>query len=374
MTQPNHLATNPTLEAAIRANREDPGPYLVYADWLQSQGSPLGELIVLQHALDAGDDVGRRERAEAIILGFEFPDVKLATFGWRRGLWTWLRLENQKDWMDSTFDARDLARRVFASPACRVLDELRLGVLRWEENYDDVPAVLEEAGKHEWAAGITRLHLGDLDRDIDMAHHVIGDVGALITQHFPNLRWLKLHSGDQSWSTTKETFGIAGLELVELAELTIETCSMSKQRTAALLEAKLPKLAKLELWFGSEDQNADTEIDDLAPLLAGTTFPAVRHLGLRNAAFADDLARTVPASRIAARLESLDLSMGTMGDEAAIELAESASHLPELETLDVSDNFLTEASLGRLRSVFPGLISKSQKEIDGDYRYVSVGE
>jgi hypothetical protein len=122
---------------------------------------------------------------------------------------------------------------------------------------------------------------------------------------------------------------------------------------------------------GSERRHRDRRS---GPAAGGHDAPALRHLGLRNAAFADDLARTVPGSPLAARLDSLDLSMGTMGDEAALVLAESVGHLPKLATLDVSDNFLTEDSLGQLRSVFPGLISRSQKELDGDYRYVSVGE
>lgn len=372
MSQPR----NPTLEAAIRKNRNDPAAYLVYADWLQAQGSPLGELIVLQHALDGEADPKKSARADEIIRGFEFPDPKLATFGWRRGLWSWLRLENQKDWMDDKFDALDLARRTFGSPACRVLEELRLGILRWDSNYEDVPALLAEAGNHDWAAGVTRLHLGDVDAEIDMAHHVIGDVGALVTKHFPHLQWLKLHSGEQSWSTEVETFGVAGLDLPDLVELVVETCSMSKARTAALLGANLPKLERLELWFGSEDQQADTESGDLSALLAGVTFPHVRHLGLRNAAFTNELARELPGSAIAPRLESLDLSLGTLDDEAAQALANAASSLPKLKTLNIGENFLTAPVIAAVRTAFRGVevVSDGQKDIDGDYRYVSVGE
>ncbi len=372
----SELARNEALESAIRANRADPAPYLVYADWLQAQGNPLGELIVLQHQLERAEDATQRSRADELERGFELPAAELATFGSRHGMWSWLRLENNKDWMDGKFDAVALAQRLFGQPMCRVLEELRIGILRWDENYEDVPAVLAEAGKHAWARHVTRLHLGDVDSGIDMAHHVIGDVGALITEHFPSLVWLKLHSGEQSYNTELETFGVGGLALPALRELVIESCSFSKARTEALLGAKLPKLERLELWFGSEDQQADTEIDDLTPLLAGTTFPALRHLGLRNAEFADDLARTVPRSTIAARLESLDLSMGTMSDEAALELAAVAKQLPKLVTLNVGENFLTEESIVALRTAFSGVEvnAESQKAIDGDYRYVTVGE
>ncbi|HWO21093.1 MAG TPA: TIGR02996 domain-containing protein [Kofleriaceae bacterium] len=39
------------LEAAITSAPEEPGGYLVYADWLQLRGEPRGELIVVQRAL-----------------------------------------------------------------------------------------------------------------------------------------------------------------------------------------------------------------------------------------------------------------------------------------------------------------------------------
>jgi uncharacterized protein (TIGR02996 family) len=368
---------NPTLEAAICANRDDPAPYLVYADWLQSHGSPIGELIVLSHALESADDPAKRTRAEAIVAGLELPEPNMATFGWHRGLLRWLRLENSKDWMDDKFDALALAARVFGSPACNVLEELRIGILRWESNYNDVPAVLAEAARHPWAAGLTRLHLGDVDGDIDMAHHVIGDVGARISQSFPQLAWLKLHSGEQSWSTKTETFGLAGLALPALAELVVETCALSQQRCRDLLAADLPNLARLELWFGGTEYPGDPPaLADLEPLLATTAFPQLRHLALRNATLADDFARTVPTSAIARSLESFDLSMGTLGDDAAVALAGMADALPALRTLDVHDNFLTERGIAALTAAFPfaTVVTGEQKTADGDYRYVSVAE
>jgi uncharacterized protein (TIGR02996 family) len=45
-------ARNADLEAAIVADPENPGGYLVYGDWLQVHGDPRGELIVIQHELE----------------------------------------------------------------------------------------------------------------------------------------------------------------------------------------------------------------------------------------------------------------------------------------------------------------------------------
>jgi uncharacterized protein (TIGR02996 family) len=373
MSQPEGPVRNAALEAAIRSNRDDPAPYLVYADFLQSRGEPFGEWIVLQHQLAAAKDAAKRQRADDLLRRFAFPGDKLATYEWRHGFWKWLRLENQKDWMDDEFDALALARKMFAHPACMVLDELRLGVLRWEYNAKDVPAVIDEAGKHEWARELSRLHLGDVDDDIDMDHHVIGKVGKRITKTFPRLTSLRLHSGAQD---EDDNFDVAGLALPELTELVVETCSMSTDRLAAILAARLPKLEHLELWFGSDDYGADAGLDDLKPLLGGKVLTTVVHLGLRNAELADDIATAIASTAIASRLESLDLSMGTLGDDAAIELAAGAASFPKLRRLVVDDNFLTARSLDALRKAFAHaeVVSEDQKELEDDWRYVTVSE
>jgi len=364
MSLPDQPARNPALEAAIRANRDDPAPYMVYADFLQTRGNPIGELIAFADR--------EPERAADIIRKLGLPDEKLATFGWRHGLWQWLRLENAKDWMDDEFQAVAFAGPLFASIPCCALEELRIGVLRWESNAEDVPAVLAEAGTHAWARDLQRLHLGDVSEDIDIGMHFIGDVGTTITAAFPGLRWLRLHSGEDE---DEAEFVVAGLALPELRELIVETNCMSTGRLEALLAAELPKLERLELWFGAEEYNADATLDDLEPLLSGAVFPHVRHLGLRNAEFTNDLARALPRSAIAKRLESLDLSMGTLDDDAALELVTDANKFERLNKLSVDDNFLTDRSLDGLRKAWRDrLVSESQKEIEDDYRYVTVSE
>jgi uncharacterized protein (TIGR02996 family) len=45
---------NPELEALIEEDPSDLSRYLIYADWLQQQGDPRGELIIAQHALATG--------------------------------------------------------------------------------------------------------------------------------------------------------------------------------------------------------------------------------------------------------------------------------------------------------------------------------
>src|SRR5262249_6524110 len=52
------------IEAQIRAARDDDGPYLVYADWLQAKNDPRGQLIVTQHQLALDPDNRKLRDAE----------------------------------------------------------------------------------------------------------------------------------------------------------------------------------------------------------------------------------------------------------------------------------------------------------------------
>ncbi len=364
-----HLAIRPqprnaALEAQLRAARDDRGVYQVYGDWLQGQNSPIGELIALE--LGGHDGAAIRET-----LGL--PDSDLATTEWKWGLWRALRIDNGGDPTDETFAAAALVAPLFASTLCGALEELRVGMLRWEHQIGDLEAVLLEAARYDWARDLRALHVGDVDRDVDMAHHRVGEIGASLSRRFPGLVELRVSSGDQDL----RSLGLAKLALPRLESLVVETCSLTSARLAAILAGKLPVLAKLELWFGSANHDATASLADLRPLLAGKCFPDVRHLGLRNAECTDDLARAVPGNALAKRLEVLDLSMGTLGDAGAAELGTQRDRLERLHTLNVDDNFLTPGAIATLRAAFAGItvISNSQKTpFEGDERYVSVGE
>ena len=362
------IARDEALESAIRERRDDAAPYLVYADWLQAQGSQVGEMLVLAQR-------NKPKQAMAIASKLGLPSAGLATFGWRFGVWQWLRLDNAVDQMDDTWDPVAFARALFGSPLCVALEDLRIGMLRW--NFQDQPDVIAEAGRHGWARDLRGLVVGDVDGNIDMAHHAIGDVGKAISKNFPNLVSLTLHSGAQSWRGTKETFGVAGLDLPKLTDLTIETCAMSGKRMKAVAAANLPALEKLVLWFGARDRDANAKVADVAPVFDRVRFPRLKHLGLRNTELVTDLVRLLPAAKIAKQLETLDLSMGTMSDEDAAELAESAAQFTSLKTLNVDDNFVSASGARQLKAAFKGVAvsAKDPKETyDEDERYVSVSE
>jgi uncharacterized protein (TIGR02996 family) len=373
----NAAIRDATLEAPLRANRGDRQAYEVYADWLQSHGNPLGEVMAF---MIGGKSITAKQLGK---LGL--PSAQLASFGWVWGMWDWVRLENAVDWMDGTFDAVGFARTMFDMVACAALRELRIGVLRWEHNHDDVPVVLAEAAKRAWAGDLRSLHLGDVGDNVDMAHHVIGAVGKPISKAFPKLRALRLHSSEQTWLV--KSFSFAGLDLPELESLTIETCSLTKARAKELAAAKLPKLTKLELWFGMKAFGANATLRDVAPILDAKAFPQLVSLGLCNTEHACDLADVLPHSKIAPRLVEVSLAKGTLDDDAAETLASNAAAFPKLARLDVSESFLSAAAIARLGRAFGKrveIVAERQRlfELDDEdpegraaaMRYVAVHE
>ena len=55
------------LEQEILRDRDDPGPYLVYADWLQGRDDPRGELITVQHELSRAPKSRKLKQAEVAL-------------------------------------------------------------------------------------------------------------------------------------------------------------------------------------------------------------------------------------------------------------------------------------------------------------------
>jgi len=70
----------------IRADPDDESALLVYADWLQEQGHPLGELIVLQRAAAHGAATSKQRARAALILHKHRHEIA------RQNAWLWLWL------------------------------------------------------------------------------------------------------------------------------------------------------------------------------------------------------------------------------------------------------------------------------------------
>ncbi|WP_370365965.1 STM4015 family protein [Catenulispora sp. GP43] len=235
-----------------------------------------------------------------------------------------------------------------------------------------------------------------------------GDVFAPLVaaaDRFPNLRHLFLgdieaQESEISWIHQSDlapllrafpkllTFGVRGSENLgweqraypELRELTFQSGGLPPEVVRAVAGSEFPELTDLELYLGEEEYFGGAEIADLAGILDGAGLPKLRYLGLRDAENADEVAAAVAHAPIVSRLEVLDLSLGTLGDEGAAALL-AGQPLTHLKKLDLHHHFISEPMQERLREALPGVeldLSEQQEPDDWDdgeeHRFVSVAE
>lgn len=144
-----------------------------------------------------------------------------------------------------------------------------------------------------------------------------------------------------------------------LRRLIVESGGLRGRTCRELCSSDLPRLEHLELWLGVDTYGYDAVPEDLAPLLSGEAFPGLRHLGLRNAEDTDDWVRVLASAPILARLETLDLSLGTLREEGARILMETPA-FHALRRIDLHHHYLPEETRDRLREA----LTASGVEVD----------
>ncbi|MFE4454778.1 STM4015 family protein [Streptomyces sp. NPDC056796] len=212
---------------------------------------------------------------------------------------------------------------------------------QWGESYEETsayPIGLVVAAARRLTS-LTAVFVGDLVmEEAEISWIEQSDVTALLTA-FPDLTHLGVRGGTD--------LEFPPVEHGSLRELVIESGGLPAQAVRGVLDSGFPALERLELWLGVSAYGGDASLPDLAPLLAGTRFPRLRHLGLRNSELQNEIAAAIGSAPVVAQLRSLDLSNGTLGDEGAAALLEGQP-LTHLASLDLHHHFLTEPMEGRV--------------------------
>ncbi|UBF25562.1 STM4015 family protein [Kovacikia minuta CCNUW1] len=215
------------------------------------------------------------------------------------------------------------------------------------------------------------LFIGDiLSEECEISWLVQSDMSPIL-QAYPHLEMLQVRGG-------------MGLQFVppenavhdHLKVLILETGGLSRETVQQICAWNFPSLDHLELWFGSENYGGDCWEQDLAPILDDLQFPNLAYLGLRNSQFADEMIDRLVRSPLLAGLQVLDLSMGTLSDEGATKLLECAA-IRDLEILNVSESYLSGATIDQLQSLGIQVIADNQRtEEYEEYeeRYCAVSE
>ncbi|MGW2255036.1 STM4015 family protein [Kitasatospora sp. NPDC001660] len=240
----------------------------------------------------------------------------------------------------------------------------------WQRDYEPVKdAVGILADDAERLPALEALFLGDVTYDeCEISWLEMDDVTPLLTA-FPALTEFAVRGGTD--------LELKPVRHDRLTSLRFEAGGLPAEVVRAVAASELPALERLVLWLGVDEYGGDTTIDDLRPFLDGTRLPALRHLGLANSEFQDEIAAALAHAPVVARLETLDLSMGVLSDEGAAALLEGQP-LTHLRALDLHHHYLTEAMQERVRQALPGvevdLSEPEDADEDPEDRYVAVAE
>ncbi|MER8183708.1 STM4015 family protein [Kitasatospora sp. NPDC094015] len=239
----------------------------------------------------------------------------------------------------------------------------------WERDYQPVArtlaAVVDAAGELPALRG---LFLGDVTyEECEISWLEMSEVTPALTA-FPGLEELVVRGGNG--------LKLAAVRHERLRALRFEAGGLPAEVVRAVGASDLPALERLELWLGVDEYGGDHSVADLDPFLTGVRFPALRHLGLENSEYQDEIAAAVAQAPVVARLEHLGLAMGVLTDEGAAALLEGQP-LTHLTSLDLHHHYLTEEMQQRLTTALPGVkvdLSDAETEEDEEDRYVAVAE
>jgi hypothetical protein len=262
----------------------------------------------------------------------------------------------------------DSFRQLLDQADCGVLRALVVGTWGWahDDHRADVPIRLLVEAAPRFPA-LEAIFLGDyVSEESEISWIGQSDVTPLLTA-YPRLKRLDVRGGD-------------GLQLQPVVHTSLETLrfesgGLPAEVVRAVGASTLPALRHLELWLGSEQYSGDSGPDDWAAILAGGGLPALRHLGLQDSERQDQVAAAVATAPIAARLESLDLSMGALTDEGAEALL-SGQPLTHLKRLNLRHHFLSEEMAAKVVAALGGVevdVSERQQS-DGGWRFIQVAE
>ncbi|HET9168632.1 MAG TPA: STM4015 family protein [Actinospica sp.] len=215
------------------------------------------------------------------------------------------------------------------------------------------------------------LFISDVPQDMAEISWIEQEDPAELLAAFPRLRVLGMRGWIQG---PVKPFAHERLE-----ELVLQSGGLPAAVVRAVCEGSLPALTSLDLYLGTRQYGGDTGVEDLGPILAGTAFPGLRHLGLRDAEIADELAAALAHAPVVARLESLDLSLGALGDGGASALL-AGQPLNHLRRLDLHHHFLSEPMIERLEQALPEVdLDLSERKQPHEWRgeqsrYIAISE
>jgi len=332
------------LEARIADEPDDPLAWSVYADYLQKQGDPHGELAALQHAADQ-DPVGKTktpaQRAFArtfaklaprllgtlIDHGADLKDPAKPPFVWKHGV---LRRVQVGPPPDPTNPGAIWAPRagmlaaVLAHPAARMLGELELRAAHDVDAANQLKLLIRHAPPQLRELTLfARADLGDLSE---------------LWAALPRLRRITIGA---------RSFEVGELELPEARRVELMPLALSPRSMQAIAIAPWTELQRLEIRFGGQDLPPHASLREALPLLQRADLPKLTVLKLRGCPYAGALLRAVAEAPFAAQLVLLDVMDGNYNPHDLAHVAERKLAFASLRELWVQTSAITMTNVER---------------------------
>ncbi|MFJ4835342.1 STM4015 family protein [Streptomyces sp. NPDC088747] len=245
----------------------------------------------------------------------------------------------------------------------------------WEDPEDTDPSEVIEAllAVRDRMPALRSVFLGDItDQECHISRISQTDVTPLLTG-FPALEEFGVRAGEGSSLGQILRLEFPALRHDALRRLTVESSGLPVNVVRGVGASELPALEHLDLWLGGSDFGADCEAADLEPILTDARLPRLRHLALRNSEIQDEVAAAVASAPVVARLEVLDLSMGTLTDDGAAALLHGQP-LTHLTRLDLHHNYLSEPIRQRIRGTLePAGVTVDLDQEDAESHTICVG-
>ncbi|BBD70350.1 GUN4 domain protein [Nostoc commune NIES-4072] len=271
---------------------------------------------------------------------------------------------------DNEEDLPSQISKLLQEPNADKLEALVFGL--WAEAYErdssEIVQTLVDAKKY--LTNLKAVFIGNIAYDeCEISWIRQSDISPIL-QAYPKLEILQVRGGDGLHFSPPVRHN-------NLKALIVETGGLSRDAVAHICNMNLPALEHLELWFGSEDYGGDCWVEDIHPILFEEKFPNLTYLGLRNSQFTDEIVSVIVGSPVIDYISVLDLSMGTLSDAGAEGLL-NCSAINNLDILNISENFLSQAMIEKFSELDVRVLANNQKEEDEDSyihgRYCSVAE
>ena len=266
----------------------------------------------------------------------------------------------------------DLFAQFLALPDADKVTTLIVGA--WgelQEGSDDSEQVVRAlAGARHQLPRLNALFFGDITyEECEISWIAQSDLSPLLTA-YPELEHLTAR-------------GAQGLSLGvprhhHLKSLTIEAGGLPVSVIEEVSRATLPTLEHLELYLGSANYGGDSTVESLHTILheGHEKWPHLTYLGLRDCEYTDELAAALAENGgvpILRQLQTLDLSLGTLGD-AGVKALAACPAVAHLKQLDMHHHFASEESVALLTALGIEVDFDDPQNEDDDRRYVAVSE